>query len=73
MQVAQKITNNIFTYQLTGFGQYLTYDASNRSLMLNDAETGAPLKIKEKDKDMDFDTFILVGRNVHLKMVEAQG
>ena len=67
---AHQITKTIFAYELIGFDKFISYDRNDRTILLNDAETGAPLKIKEKDEDLDFETFILVAQNMYMDMVE---
>ena len=70
MELAIKITNKVFCYQLIGFEKNIIYDTNNRSLILTDANTGAPLKIVEKDQDLDFKVFVSVARNIYLALVE---
>ncbi len=68
--LAVKITDKIFCFHLIGFEQDIIYSTVNRSLMLTDHETGAPIKIVEKDEDLLFEDFILVARNMLLDTIE---
>ena len=68
---ASKITNNIYCFKLVGFSYNVLYQCNNRSLILSDEETGAPLKIIEKDEDLDYETFILVSRNIWMDLIDG--
>lgn len=68
---ALKISEKQFCYHLVGFNRNIVYDSINRSVILSDAETGAVLMIIEKDEDLDFDTFVLVSKNLWLDMIDG--
>jgi len=68
---ATKITKNIFCYHLVGLKKNILYDTTNRSLIFSCALTGAPLEIVEKDEDLDFETFVLIARNIFLDILET--
>lgn len=70
MTPATKITQNIFCYHLVGFKKNILYDTRNRSLILSCSVTGAPLNIVEKDEDLDFETFVLIARDIFLNLIE---
>lgn len=72
VKLAQRVSKNIFTYQLIGFSSFFLYDATNGSMILSDSLTGAPLFIKATEEYIDYETFILVARNMYLDMVEAK-
>lgn len=65
-----KISRNNFCYPLTGFKRNVLYNAHNRTLLLTDAEDGSILQEVERDEDLDFETFVLVARNIFLDVVE---
>lgn len=67
---ATKITQNAFCYHMVGTGRNILYDKRNRSVILSDANTGAPLKIIEKDEDLEFEDFVLVAQNIQMDMVD---
>lgn len=65
-----KISKNNFCYPLIGFNRNVLYNAHNRTLLLTNAKNGKILKTIEKDEDLDFETFVLVARNIFLNLVE---
>ena len=68
---ASKLTKNKFCYHLVGFNSNVLYDTINRSIILSDADTGAVITIIEKDEDLDFDTFVLVSKNLWLDFIDS--
>lgn len=69
-KLAIKVSNNIFLFQLIGYGTNIVYNRADRQLMICDAETGAPLKIEADSEDLFFEDFVLVARNMYLDLVE---
>lgn len=70
LDLAIKITKNIYLFHAVGFEKNIIYNSSNRTLILTCAESGAFIKIVEKEEDMDFETFILIARNIWMNMLE---
>lgn len=68
---ASKITKNIYCFHLVGFPYNVLYQCNNRSLILSDSETGAPLHIIEKDEDLDFETFVLISNNIWMDLIDG--
>lgn len=70
-EFATKVTKNIYCFRLIGFPYNVVYQCNNRSLILSDDETGAPLHIIEKDEDLDFDTFVLISKNIWMDLIDG--
>lgn len=68
--IAIKITKTIFCFRMVGFGMNAIYHTTNRSLILADAETGAPFKVVEKDKDLTFKEFDSISKSIWMELVE---
>lgn len=68
---ATKVTKNIFCYHLVGLNMNVIYSCVNRNVILSDSETGLPISIVEKDEDLDFETFVLIGKNVWLDLIDG--
>jgi hypothetical protein len=69
--LSTKISKTVFSYNLVGFNMNVIYNCRNRSLILADQETGAPLEIVEKDEDLDFEDFVLVARNLLMDLIDS--
>ncbi len=65
-----KIGRSNFCYPLIGFNRNVIYNAHNRKLLLTEAESGAIIQEVERDEDLDFETFVLIARNIYLDIVE---
>ena len=70
-EFATKLTPNKFCYHLVGFQMNVLYDTANLSLVLTESDSGALLKVIEKDEDLDFDTFVLVSKNILTDLCEV--
>ncbi len=68
---SSKLTEKQFCYHLVGFNRNVLYDTVNRSLILSESDTGAVLLTIEKDEDLDFDTFVLVSKNLLLDVIDG--
>lgn len=70
VELASKVSTNIFCYQLIGYCRNIIYNSHNRTILLIHADDGDILQTIEKDEDLDFDTFVLVAQNIFLDLVE---
>lgn len=71
LDLAKKITNTTFIYPLLGMNTNLVYDASNGSMIITDAKTGAPLRIAEADIGMNFDEFTTIAKKTFLDIMNS--
>lgn len=70
IQLGTKISKSNFCYQLIGFQRNVLYNAHNRTLLLTDSDDGSIIQEIEQDEDLDFETFVLVARNIYLDIAE---
>ena len=70
-EFAIKITNTSFCFHLRGFERNILYDTKNRSLILTESDTGALIKIIEKDEDLNYEDFVLVAKNMWFDLIES--
>ena len=69
---ASKINKNVFCFRLIGFPYKILYQCTNGSLILaDDDEIGAPIKIIEKEADLDFETFVLISKNLWMDLIDG--
>lgn len=65
-----KISKNNFCYPLIGLNRNIFYNAHNRTLLLTNSDDGSIIQEVEQDEELDFDTFVLVARNIYLDLIE---
>lgn len=68
---ASKLTNSKFCYHLVGLNRNILYDTINRSIILSDSDTGAVIKIIEKDEDLDYEDFVLISKNLLIDIIDS--
>jgi len=66
-----KVTNNIFSYDIIGLSKTFIYRPKEKRWMTTDRETGAILDDQHFPDDLDFETFELIARNMHLDLIDS--
>lgn len=66
-----KVTNNIFSYDLVGLSKTFIYRPKEKRWMTTDRETGTILADQHFEDDLDFETFELIARNMHLDIIDG--
>lgn len=67
---ANKITNNLFSYEFIGFDIYIVYDGKSGMLRTLSREDGSLLDARELQHGLNFDTFKLVSKQMHLDIID---
>lgn len=70
IEFAVKVTDTIFVYPLIGFEKNIVYSSVQRKIFMTDANTGLPVKTIAENENLDFDTFVLVARNLMMDIID---
>ena len=69
IELGVKINHCLFSYPLIGMDRHILYNCLNRTLMLTDND-GTVIREVAKNKNLDYDTFIMVAKCLFMDAVD---
>lgn len=66
---AIKISTNVFCYEIIGTQKNIIYNDHSRRLLVTRRCDGVILHDEDVDKNLDFESFVLVARDFYLSMI----
>lgn len=66
---ATKVSKNKFSFHLVGFSQNVQYERANGNIILTDEEN-TPITVLGTEENLDFETFVMIGQNLLLDIID---